>query len=204
MISIELVMAIAAYAFVTCATPGPNNILLTGFGANFGFVKTLPAVFGIVAGGASINIGVGLGLGALLQEYGFVKELLKVAGSLYLAFLSWKLLNTNPGGAGVADSDGEPKPFSFFEAFSFQYVNPKVWLMLTTANVSFAVMGPDYWMSVIMITLTFMVVGTPSIMLWAGFGQLVSRLLGRPAYRRIFNACMASMTILCVVYIWSV
>ena len=201
MISIELVLAIAAYAFVTCATPGPNNILLTGFGANFGFLRTLPAVFGIIVGGASINIAVGLGLGALLQEYSVVKELLKFVGSIYLFFLSWKLLVSKSGGSAVAR---ETKPFSFVEAFSFQYVNPKVWVMLTTANVSFAVMGPDYWMSVVMITVTFVVVGTPSIMLWAGFGQLVSSLLERPAYRQFFNASMAFMTVMCVVYIWNV
>lgn len=201
MFSLELISAIAAYAFVTCVTPGPNNILLTGFGANFGFVRTLPAVFGIIAGGASVNIGVGLGLGTLLQEYPLIKEVLKIVGCAYLLWLAYKLLGSGPVDANtVLDA----KPFSFLQALSFQFVNPKVWVMLTTANISFAVLGPDYWLSVATITLVFAIVGTPSIMLWAGFGQLVSQLLNRPVFRKIFNLSMATMTVLCVVYIWQV
>lgn len=193
MLSLELISAIAAYAFVTCVTPGPNNILLTGFGANFGFVRTLPAVFGIIAGGASVNIGVGLGLGTLLQEYPLIKEVLKIVGCAYLLWLAYKLLGSGPVNAST---ESDAKPFSFLQALSFQFVNPKVWVMLTTANVSFAVLGPDYWLSVATITLVFAIVGTPSIMLWAGFGQLVSQLLNRPVFRKIFNLSMATMTVL--------
>ena len=199
-VSIELIVAMAGYAFISCATPGPNNILLAGFGAKYGFVRTLPAVFGIIAGGITINIGVGLGLGALLQEYAAVRDLLKFVGCAYLVWLALKLLRAV---SGEVSENIDIRPFSFLQAVSFQYVNPKVWVMLTTANVSFAVIGPGYWFSVAMITLVFAIVGTPSIMLWAGFGHLASKWLSRALFRRLFNLLMASLTILCVLYIWS-
>ena len=56
MISTELLITIATFALVTSITPGPNNIMLTASGANFGFKRTLPHVAGIVAGVAALNL----------------------------------------------------------------------------------------------------------------------------------------------------
>ncbi len=41
----------ATYMFVMSITPGPNNLMLTASGANFGIRATVPQLMGIVAGG---------------------------------------------------------------------------------------------------------------------------------------------------------
>ncbi|HKQ29756.1 MAG TPA: LysE family translocator, partial [Burkholderiales bacterium] len=46
---IEL-LPLATYSFVMSVTPGPNNVLLTASGANFGYRRTLPHILGIGAG----------------------------------------------------------------------------------------------------------------------------------------------------------
>jgi len=198
MISIELILATTLFALITSITPGPNNIMLTASGANFGFKRTLPHVAGIICGMMLLNISVGVGLGTLFTQFPVVQQVLRIAGSAYLLYLAYKLLSFSSLGK-TADN---AKPFSLFEATAFQAINPKAWIMVISANASFSLAGDLYWWSVVMIVTLYMIVGTPSIMLWAGFGQLMKRYLGQPAILRLFNITMATLTALCVVFIW--
>lgn len=43
----DLLPALAAFAFVTSVTPGPNNLMLMASGANFGLRRTLPHMLGV-------------------------------------------------------------------------------------------------------------------------------------------------------------
>lgn len=43
----DLLPALAAFAFVTSVTPGPNNLMLMASGANFGLRRTLPLMLGV-------------------------------------------------------------------------------------------------------------------------------------------------------------
>ena len=83
MLSFELILAVATFAFVTSATPGPNNIMLTASGVNFGYRRTLPHMLGIICGMATMNIAVGLGLGAVFTQFPLVQQILRVVGSAY-------------------------------------------------------------------------------------------------------------------------
>ena len=199
MISIELLAALATFAFVTSATPGPNNIMLTASGANFGFVRTLPHIAGIVAGVALLNLCIGLGLGALFLQFPLLQDAMKIAGSIYLIWLAIKLLGFN---YAEKRSDGETRPFSFMQAMIFQAINPKAWVMVISANASFSLTGDAYWISVGLIVLVFAIIGPPSIMIWAGFGQLIRQYLKQPGFLKSFNVIMASLTVACVAFIW--
>jgi len=199
MISMELLAALATFAFVTSATPGPNNIMLTASGANFGFVRTLPHIAGIVAGVALLNLCIGLGLGALFLQFPLMQDVLKIAGSLYLVWLAIKML-----GFSYADNrpDREARPYSFNQALLFQYINPKAWVMVISANASFSLTGDAYWISVGLIILVFGIIGPPSVMIWAGFGQFIRQYLNQPKILKTFNSVMAALTVGCVVFIW--
>ena len=198
MISLELLLTVITFALVTSITPGPNNIMLTASGANFGFKRTLPHVAGIIIGMMFLNVSVGLGLGALFTQFPILQQILRVAGTAYLLWLAYKLLSFSSIGNNAEDA----KPFSLLQAIGFQYINPKAWIMVISANASFSLMGDGYWWSVFMITTTYMIVGTPSIMLWAGFGQYIRRYLGKQSVLKLFNITMATLTALCVVFIW--
>ena len=198
MISIELIIAVTLFALVTSITPGPNNIMLTASGANFGFKRTLPHVAGIIFGMMMLNVSVGLGLGTVFTQFPFLQQVLRIAGSAYLLWLAYKLLSFSSIGKQQEDA----KPFSFFQAVAFQYINPKAWIMVISANASFSLIGANYWWSVLMITLIYAFVGTPSIMVWAGFGQYIRRYFGRQSVLKAFNITMAALTALCIVFIW--
>lgn len=198
MLSLELILAVAAFAFVTSATPGPNNIMLTASGVNFGYRRTLPHMLGIICGMATMNIAVGLGLGAVFIQFPVLQQVLRVVGSAYLLWLAWQLLTFSS--LGKAQDGG--KPFTFMQAAAFQYVNPKAWVMVISANASFTLAGESYWLSVALIVLAYMVIGMPSISIWAGFGQYIRRFLDDPKILKIFNLVMAVLTAACVVFIW--
>ncbi|WP_022951692.1 LysE family translocator [Leucothrix mucor] len=198
MISLELILAVTLFAFVTSVTPGPNNIMLTASGANFGFKRTLPHIAGIITGMGLLNVSVGLGLGALFTQFPVLQQVLRIVGSAYLLWLAYKLLSFS----AISDKKAEGKPFSLVQAAAFQYINPKAWIMVISANASFSLMGDGYWWSVLMITTIYAVVGTPSIMVWAGFGQYMRQFLGQQNVLRLFNITMAVLTALCVGFIW--
>ena len=46
----DLLSALAAFAFVTSITPGPNNLMLMTSGANFGFRRSIPHMLGVGLG----------------------------------------------------------------------------------------------------------------------------------------------------------
>ncbi len=173
--------------------------MLTASGANFGFKRTLPHIAGIVAGVAALNLCIGLGLGALFIQYPVMQETLKVLGSAYLLWLAIKLLSFQ---YSDNQQNGDAKPFSFWQALIFQYVNPKAWVMVISANASFSLTGEKYWLSVSFIILVFALIGPPSIMVWAAFGQMIRRFLTRPVFLKTFNSVMAALTASCVVFIW--
>ena len=65
--TIELILALAGFAFVTSITPGPNNIMLMTSGANFGFRRTIPHMLGVGIGFCLMIVLVGFGLAAINQ-----------------------------------------------------------------------------------------------------------------------------------------
>jgi threonine/homoserine/homoserine lactone efflux protein len=199
MLNTELLIAIASFAFITSVTPGPNNIMLTASGANFGVIRTLPHIAGIAFGIALMNVLIGLGLGAVFQQFPIIQKILKIAGSAYLVWLAIKLLRFS-----YVDERGdtEGRPFSFLQATSFQYINPKAWVMVISANASFTLSGDLYWTSVWLIIGLFLLIGPPSIMLWTVFGQIIRQYLRNPAFLKGFNLVMATLTALCILFIW--
>ena len=43
-------LPLLTYSLLMSSTPGPNNMMLTASGANFGYRRTLPHILGIGAG----------------------------------------------------------------------------------------------------------------------------------------------------------
>ncbi len=79
----------ALYMISMTITPGPNNVMLTASGANYGFMRTLPHIFGILGGCFLLFAGIALGLGLIFERYPMVQTVLRVIGSAYLLYLAW-------------------------------------------------------------------------------------------------------------------
>ena len=46
--SLDILLALISFSFVSSITPGPNNIMLMTSGANFGLRRTLPHLMGVL------------------------------------------------------------------------------------------------------------------------------------------------------------
>jgi threonine/homoserine/homoserine lactone efflux protein len=189
-------IAMASFAFVTSVTPGPNNLMLLASGANFGFRRTLPHIIGISLGMALLLTCVLGGLGELFSRYPLLQVLLRIAGAGYLLWLSWKILRTPPRSLQPDKASG--RPFAWWQAVIFQFVNPKAWIMAITAVSSFTFAGEAYWLSGLALVLVFTAVNLPSVSVWAGFGTLMQQLLTNAARQIWFNRIMATLTALTV------
>lgn len=79
-----LFLSMLAFLWVAAITPGPNNMLLTTSGANFGFMRSLWLMVGIMLGMQSILLLVAFGVGGMILLHPSLHLILKVLGSLYL------------------------------------------------------------------------------------------------------------------------
>jgi threonine/homoserine/homoserine lactone efflux protein len=182
----EALLALSLYALVTSITPGPSNLMLLASGVNFGFMRTLPQVFGITLGFAALLLAVGLGLGAILAAFPTLHVVLRLAGGAYLLLLAWRIGTSRAlGRPGEADA----RPLTLVEAAAFQWVNPKAWAVAATAMAVHAG-GAAPVASAALAALAFALVNLPSIAVWASCGVCLRGLLADPARLRRFNRAM--------------
>lgn len=187
--------AIAVFAFVMSVTPGPNNLMLLASGAQFGYLRTLPHMIGIIIGMACLIASVLIGLGAAFELYPVLYDVLKVLGSAYLLWLAWKIANA-PTDEGALTTKGKEKakPMRLYAASLFQFVNPKAWTMAIGSVSIFTLTGDLYWQSGLWIMLAFACMGFIAISLWAGLGVAIRQWLTSVKRKRYFNWFMGAMT----------
>jgi len=190
---------LAAFALVSCITPGPNNLMLTSAGARFGLQRTLLHVVGISAGMGLMLLLVSLGLGELFAAQPAMQWGLRLLGSAYLLWLAWLI---GRAGAPSQVQDEQGRPMAFHQAMLFQFVNPKAWMMSLSAISSFTLAGEAYWGSVAWLIGLFCLICLGSCLLWAQFGVQVGQWLKTPLSWRRFNGVMGLLTAACVWMIW--
>lgn len=184
--SFDTFVALFIYAFVTSVTPGPNNFMLLASGVNFGFWRTVPHILGISVGFASLLLGVGLGLGALLTAFPALHSALKIAGAAYLLYLAWRIAMSR---SLTKQGDTSGRPMTLLEAAAFQWVNVKAWVMAVTAMAVYT--NPERpFLSMLIVTFMFAVVNMPSVACWAGFGMALRGFLSDPVRLKWFNIVM--------------
>lgn len=188
---------VAWYVFVMSATPGPNNAMLAASGMNFGVAATAPHIVG-VAGGLVVLLGAcAFGLGVVFQEIEQAKLALSVVGACYLCFLAWRVANA---GAPTAAAGG--RPLSFWEAFGFQFLNPKGWVMALTAATLAPALDAPLW-GAAALGLVGLIVGLPSMGVWTFFGAGLARLFRRPILRIWINRALAVLLLATVPFMLS-
>lgn len=188
---------IVSFAFVMSITPWPNNIMLWASGANYGFKRTLPHLLGVNLGFGSLIFLCSLGLGAVFEVVPILQTVLKVVGALYLLYLAYRTAT-----ASFQNVAGGQKPLSFLEAASFQYANPKAWVMGLTAVSAFVIPNMHFLGNAALITFVVAIVNLPCIGVWAIFGAMLGRFLTNRKARLVFNFVMAGLLVGTVVLLF--
>jgi threonine/homoserine/homoserine lactone efflux protein len=189
----ELLGPLVTFAVATSVTPGPNNVMITASGANFGFGRSVPHILGIVAGFMIMIVAVGLGLGQVFERLPVLHEVLRYGGALYLLYLAWRIATAAPARADVLPSSA--RPFTFLQAALFQWVNPKGWMMAVGALSTYTTVGGDFPAETLTIAVVFGAIGLPSVALWALLGVGIGRMLQTPWALRAFNVTTALLLV---------
>jgi threonine/homoserine/homoserine lactone efflux protein len=192
---LEVFLSLLLFVFVTSFTPGPNNIMVTASGVNFGFRRTIPHMAGITIGFLVLLVACAGGLGLIFATVPALQLALKVVGALYMLWLAWKVANARPTND---EPDDLARPLTFLQAAAFQWVNPKAVVIGLTA-ISIYV-HPDRQLTDFLILLTmFMLFTVLTIVTWTGFGVALRSVLGDPRRARIFNVVMALLLVASIV-----
>jgi threonine/homoserine/homoserine lactone efflux protein len=191
----DLLLALAALAFATTWTPGPNNMMLASSGATFGWRASWPHAFGVALGFPFMLFVVALGLGEAFQRSELLRETLRWAGVALLLWLGWRIAT-----ASGAATRGRARPFTFLEAAAFQWVNPKAWAMAVSTAAAF-LSGAAPLREAAICAGVFVVAGLTSAHGWAGFGAALRRVLSTPLRLRLFNGAMGALIALSALYL---
>ena len=176
--------ALIGFVFFGLFSPGPNVVLLTASGARFGFRATLPHLLGVALGVGVIAFVTGLGLGALIETFPVLRVVLMVIASVWILWMAWKLWHAEPTQARDTD-----RPFTFTQAVLFQWVNPKIWAVATSASAMLTDLDPLG--QAITLGLAFSCVNLGVCLFWTYAGSLLKTLLADPSKWQIFMRTMA-------------
>ena len=179
--------------FVTSCSPGPNNIVASYSGFNFGILKTIPHMFGVIFGFTTLVAVMNFGLINVFQKFPIIQEILKYTGSLFLIYLAYKISFSQ------TKSDNSTKnPVKFIETFFFQFINPKSVIVSVIMVSTYVEKGQNflvysYW--VLGVAFIFAVI---SINFWTLIGKFLRRFATNEKFIKRFNYVMSFLLLTCI------
>ncbi len=190
---IPLIFFSVAAAF----TPGPNNIIGSYSGFNFGIKKSIPLILGVTLGYTIlISLAAG-GLNLVFNTFPVLKTIIKIIGSIFLIYLAYKISFQNQ-----IKEKSIKNPVKFFDTFIFQFINPKGVFAAITSISLFVELGENYiFHSLIVITVSFFCAAT-SITSWCLIGKFLRRFSENKKFIQRFNYTMSLSLIVCVILIY--
>ena len=130
------------FCFVAAFTPGPNNILGSYSGFNFGIKKSIPLILGVTFGYSFLLVVLAAGLIIIFKTYPVLQIILKVCGSGFLIYLAYKISFQNK-----VQQQTITNPVKFFHTFIFQFINPKGVIIAIITISTFVETGSNLFIS---------------------------------------------------------
>ena len=187
------IISICLFFFVTAFTPGPNNIVASYSGFNFGIIKTIPHILGVTLGFTALIISLIVGLINIFKLYPLIQEVLKYLGTLFLLYLSFKISFSNSD-----NNSNSENPVKFIETFLFQFLNPKgviVGIIIVSTYIQLDVNYMNYSLQVIILALLFSVT---SITSWTFVGKFLRKFATNEKFIKYFNYAMSVLLLLSI------
>ncbi|MGB0844230.1 MAG: LysE family translocator [Alphaproteobacteria bacterium] len=136
----SLVFAYTMYLIATLS-PGPANLAIAGTSMRFGRTAGLSIALGVILGSLTWGVLAAIGLSAFLLSYGWLMNLLRVVGGLYLLWLAYKALKSASSNNGLAIEKAQKHPnykSYFLKGLAIHLTNPKsifAWLAIIAVGV---------------------------------------------------------------------
>ena len=182
------------FSIAAAFTPGPNNIVGSYSGFNFGIKKSLPLIIGVTFGYTFLLIVLAAGLIAIFKTYPLLQIILKICGSAFLIYLAYKIAFQNK-----IEQRNVANPVNFFDTFTFQFINPKGVIIGITTISTFVEAGSNYLMHSFIVIGVSSCVAVTSITSWCLLGKFLRRFATNEKFIQIFNYVMSFLLIVCVI-----
>ena len=187
------ILSLCLFMFVTSCSPGPNNILASYSGFNFGLIKTIPHMFGVIFGFTTLVIVMNFGLINIFKNFPVMQEILIYTGTIFLIYLAYKISFSK------TNSDNSSKnPVKFIETFFFQFLNPKGVIVAIITVSTYVESGENYVSySLWAIGIAF-IFACFSIMFWTLLGKFLRKFATNQKFIKRFNYVMSFLLISCI------
>ena len=188
------ILSMALFWIVAAYTPGPNNVIASYSGFNFGIKKTLPHIFGVAFGFTFLIFLLTIGLVNVFKIFPIIQVSLKYLGSIFLVYLAYKIY--------FSKIDSEKKnenPVKFIETFLFQFLNPKGVLIGIIIVSTYVEHGENYLKYATQVIFFAFLVSLSSITFWTFVGKYLRKFATNEKFIKYFNCVMSLLLILSII-----
>ena len=188
------ILSIALFWFVTAYTPGPNNVVASYSGFNFGIYKTIPHILGVTLGFTSLVFFLAIGLTNIFKLFPILQIMIKYLGTLFLIYLSIKIALST-----ISKDTKKKSPVRFIETFLFQFLNPKGVMVAIIVVSTYVELGENYLNYATQVILTAFIFSFTSIILWTFLGKFLRKFATNDKFIKFFNYAMSGLLLLSII-----
>ena len=189
------ILSIALFWFVTAYTPGPNNVVASYSGFNFGITKTIPHILGVTLGFTSLVIFLTIGLINVFKLFPIIQVIIKYLGTLFLIYLAYKISFSG----SVSGENKNKNPVKFIETFIFQFLNPKGVIASVIVVSTYIDTGENFVNYTTQIIILAFIVSVTSITLWTFMGRFLRKFATNQKFINYFNYAMSLLLLLSII-----
>ncbi len=185
------------FIFVAAFTPGPNNLLSSYSGFNFGIKKSLPLICGVTFGFPILIIIINSGLIIVFKKLPILQEIIKIIGSGFILYFAYKIaLNKNN------EEQKTKNPIKFFNMLFFQFINPKAVLFAIIVVSTFINTNESFFRDTIIVLSVALIFSFVSILSWCLLGKFLRRFATNKKFIKTFNYVMSFLLIVCIIMLY--
>ena len=186
-------LSLSLFMLGTSCSPGPNNIVASYSGFNFGVVKTFPHMLGVIFGFTSVVCVLNFGLINIFKLYPLIQEILKISGSVFLVYLAYKIAFSKN-----TKENKKENPVKFLETFFFQFLNPKGVIVAIIIVSTYVESGSNFKNYSFWVILVSFMCALISITFWTFVGKFFRRFATNEKFIKVFNYVMSSLLLACI------
>ncbi len=185
------------FMFVAAFTPGPNNLLSSYSGFNFGIKKSLPLICGVTFGFPILIIIINSGLIIVFKKFPILQEIIKIIGSGFILYFAYKIaFNKN------SEEQKTKNPIKFFNMLFFQFINPKAVLFAIIVVSTFINTNESFFRDTIIVLSVALIFSFVSILSWCLLGKFLRRFATNKKFIQTFNYVMSFLLIVCIIMLY--
>ena len=189
------ILSISLFWFVTAYTPGPNNVVASYSGFNFGVKKTIPHILGVTLGFTSMVIFLSIGLINVFKLFPIIQIVIKYLGTLFLIYLAYKISFSS----SQNQENKNKNPVKFIETFVFQFLNPKAVIASIIIVSTYIKVGENFVSHTTQIVILALLVSVTSITLWTFLGKFFRKFATNQKFINYFNYVMSLLLLLSII-----